>query len=169
MKINLFYAAIALIGAGIYFSATYQTPAPAIPPTATLAPPSNLAGASTQTTVTLTWTASTGGVTPITYRISRNGVIKGSATSTTFIDTEPLPGSTYSYVIVAIDSATPVMTADIMPQALDQPAKSRAIITGTTSSKTRPFTNVDGSRFLLSPQKAPHGKFSTLTTQGTLL
>jgi chitodextrinase len=72
-----------------------------------LTAPSGLAGAPTQTTVVLNWTGSTGGVSPITYTIMRNGTSAGNTTSTTFTDTGLTASTTYAYTVTATDSATP--------------------------------------------------------------
>lgn len=74
---------------------------------ATLTAPTGLAGTPTQTSVALSWTASTGGVTPITYTVMRNGTSVGTTTATTFNNTGLAASTTYSYVIKATDSATP--------------------------------------------------------------
>jgi uncharacterized repeat protein (TIGR01451 family) len=81
--------------------------------TTSLAAPTNLLGTSTQTTATLSWTASTGGVAPITYTVLRNGTSTGNTTSTTFTDAGLTPSTTYSYVVKATDSATPTPNAAV--------------------------------------------------------
>ena len=64
---------------------------------------------STQTTATINWTGSTGGVPPITYSILRDGTSVGTTTASTtaFTDTGLTPSTTYAYVVMATDSATP--------------------------------------------------------------
>ena len=64
---------------------------------------------STQTTATIDWTGSTGGVAPITYSVMRNGTSVGTTTasSTMFTDTGLTPSTTYHYVVEATDSAMP--------------------------------------------------------------
>ncbi len=76
--------------------------------TTALTPPTNVTGTSpSQASVILSWTASTGGVAPVMYSIMRDGVVVGTTTDATFVDTGLSPSTTYSYVIEATDSATP--------------------------------------------------------------
>jgi hypothetical protein len=72
-----------------------------------LVAPSNVAGTPTQTTVALNWTASTGGVAPITYTVLKNGIANGTTTATTFTSTGLTASTSYTYAIIAADSATP--------------------------------------------------------------
>jgi hypothetical protein len=67
---------------------------------------------STQTTATIGWTGSTGGISPLTYTVMRDGVSVGTTTASTtaFTDTGLTPSTTYNYVVAATDSATPSST-----------------------------------------------------------
>lgn len=71
------------------------------PPTA----PSNLTATLTDNSATLTWTASTDDVGVAGYEVSRNGAtLAGTVTGTSFID-PGLAAGTYTYTVVATDSA----------------------------------------------------------------
>lgn len=78
------------------------------PPSAdTTAPtvPTNLIATLTDDSVSLTWTASTDDVGVAGYRVSRNGTtLAGTVTGTTFTD-PGLAAGTYTYTVVAVDSA----------------------------------------------------------------
>jgi len=85
---------------------------------------------STQTTATIDWTGSTGGVAPITYSILRDGVSVGTTTisTTTFTDTGLTPSTTYGYVVEATDSATPTSSvADSATSSVKTLASSTAL------------------------------------------
>ncbi len=79
----------------------------AVPVPTALTAPSNLAASVTQTSVALSWTASTGGTSPISYSIIRGGVTVGTSSVASFTDTGLTASTTYSYVVKATDSATP--------------------------------------------------------------
>lgn len=72
-----------------------------------LTAPSQLSAVLAPTTVALSWTGSTGGVSPITYAILRDGTSVGTTTATTFTDAGLTASTIYSYVISATDSSTP--------------------------------------------------------------
>jgi uncharacterized repeat protein (TIGR01451 family) len=72
-----------------------------------LTAPTGLTGAPTPTSIALSWTASTGGIAPITYTVMRDGTSVGTTTGTMFIDKGLSASTTYVYVIQATDSATP--------------------------------------------------------------
>ncbi len=72
-------------------------------PAAPLSAPTNLmATASSSTTVNLSWTASTG---VASYTINRNGSPISSTTTTSFIDSGAVAGTTYNYTVAALDAA----------------------------------------------------------------
>ncbi len=71
-----------------------------------LAPPSNLVVTThTGYTATLDWTASVNNTGIIGYEINRDGVNVGTSTSTSYIDTGLEPNNSYSYSVLAYDSA----------------------------------------------------------------
>jgi hypothetical protein len=74
---------------------------------AVLTAPTGIVGTPASTSVALSWTGSTGGVSPITYTILRNGTPVGTTTALTFSNTGLTASTTYSFVIRATDSATP--------------------------------------------------------------
>jgi fibronectin type 3 domain-containing protein len=104
-------------------STSATTPA-LVPPSA----PDNVQATTPSTTqVNLSWTASVAGTGSLTgYQIQRNGTLVATVTTdtTSYSDSGLNPGTTYSYVIIVIDS-------------LDQTGASTAI------SKTTPFTLED--------------------------
>ncbi|GHJ42849.1 hypothetical protein Cs7R123_01910 [Catellatospora sp. TT07R-123] len=59
----------------------------------------------TNTSVSLSWSASTDNVGVTGYQVLRDGVLAGSPTGTTFTDTGRSPGSTYQYTVRAVDAA----------------------------------------------------------------
>lgn len=67
--------------------------------------PTNVNVASTgATTARVTWSASTDNVGVAGYRVYRDGVLRGSPTSTSFDDTGLVGGTGYSYTVVAFDA-----------------------------------------------------------------
>lgn len=87
-------------------SASATTPAPppdAIPPTV----PGNLqALATSTTTISLTWNASSDNVAVASYRVQRGGItVAASVTGTTFNDVGLTPNTPYSYTVSAVDAA----------------------------------------------------------------
>ena len=73
----------------------------------TLTPPIKVVGTATESSVSLSWSAATGGVPPITYYVVRNGVPVVGTTATTYDDTGLNAGTVYTYVIDATDTALP--------------------------------------------------------------
>ncbi|MBV1855956.1 DUF4832 domain-containing protein, partial [Catellatospora tritici] len=61
--------------------------------------------ARTDTSVSLSWSASTDNVGVTGYQVLRDGVVAGSPTGTTFTDTGRSPGNTYQYTVRALDAA----------------------------------------------------------------
>jgi chitodextrinase len=107
-------------------SVTPTAPAPgdSTPPTA----PGNLSASAGDGAVTLSWSAATDDVGVASYRVFRNGAQVASTTSstTTFSDTGLTNGTTYSYVITAVDAAgnssSQSNTASATPQAPAPPS-----------------------------------------------
>ncbi|MNW40554.1 Alpha-amylase precursor [compost metagenome] len=68
--------------------------------------PTNLVGTATSTpSVKLTWTASTDDKGIKAYEVYKNGTLAGTVTTTSYTDTAVTKGSTYSYTVVAVDTA----------------------------------------------------------------
>ncbi|MGE0089328.1 MAG: GEVED domain-containing protein [Bacteroidales bacterium] len=74
--------------------------------------PSNLASANiTQTSFTLSWTASTDNVGVTGYEIYQNGTLKGTSTTTSYNVTGLTAATTYSYTVKAKDAAGNISAA----------------------------------------------------------
>lgn len=109
-----------------------------------LTAPTNLAGTPAQTTVALSWTGSTGGVSPITYAVIRNGSSVGTTTATAFTDTGLTASTTYAYFVQAFDSNTPTAnTASSSQITVKTLAASGG--GGSTSTPLTAPTNVTGT------------------------
>lgn len=65
----------------------------------------------TQTSATLSWTASTDDVAVVKYIIYRDSVEVGTSTNTSFVDTGLIAGTTYSYTVKASDAKPNVSSA----------------------------------------------------------
>jgi len=66
--------------------------------------PSGLNSTSTTNSINLSWSASTDNVGVVGYKIFRDGVSAGNATSTSFIDKNLVPNSSYVYTVSAVDA-----------------------------------------------------------------
>src|SRR5262249_48623410 len=73
--------------------------------TAPSAPSGLKSTATTSTSITLSWTASTDNVGVTGYLIFRNGTQVGTSTTTTYTDTSLTAGTQYSYTVKARDAA----------------------------------------------------------------
>lgn len=83
-------------------------------------PPAALPSTATQTTVTLTWSASTDNVGVTGYVVTRGTTTLATVQALTYTDTGLAPGTSYSYAVKAIDAAgnssTPTLvTATTLP------------------------------------------------------
>jgi chitodextrinase len=96
----------------------------------TVAPssPAGLTAVSAQTSINLTWQASTDNIAVTGYRVSRNGAVLGLTNATTYLDAPLTPGTPYNYAVSAVDAANNVST----------PA---TLTVSTTSSVSQPCTN----------------------------
>ena len=126
-------------------SAAATTPA-APDTTAPTVPGSFTATATSSTSISLSWTASTDNVAVTGYRVRRagNATVIASPTGTTFSDNGRTPSTTYNYTLTAVDAAgnessppatasttTPAPPADIIPPTV--PGNLRAVATSTTT------------------------------------
>lgn len=77
------------------------------PPPDTTAPsaPTGLTGTATQTTVALTWAASSDNVGVVGYRVTRNGGAPATVTQTSYSDISLTAGTAYTYAVTAVDAA----------------------------------------------------------------
>jgi chitodextrinase len=88
------------------------------PPTA---PGSLTARATSATSVALGWTAASDDVGVTGYTVVRDGRAVGTTDSTSYTDTSAAPGTTYSYVVRAVDAAGNT-SADSAPASVTTPA-----------------------------------------------
>jgi chitodextrinase len=98
-------------------------------------------GASTMTTTSLSWTASTpaSGCTLAGYRILRNSTVIGSSATTSFSDTGLTPNTSYTYAVQAYDAngnVSALSTARTVVTASDTTAP--AAPTGVTGTAVSP-------------------------------
>ncbi len=75
------------------------------------APGTPVAINTTPNSITIGWAASTGGKTPISYRVLRDGSNLATTTATSFGDTGLTPGATHTYTIQAVDKIGMVTTS----------------------------------------------------------
>lgn len=68
-------------------------------------PSAIVASSVSNTQSTLSWTASIGGVAPVSYRVYRNGSAVATTTTNTYADSGLQPATVYSYSVSAIDAA----------------------------------------------------------------
>jgi chitodextrinase len=93
-------------------SAALSVTTPAAPDTTPPTQPGSFAVSSTtDTSVSLSWTASTDNVGVDHYELSRNGTLIASPTGTSYTDTGRAPSTLYSYSLVAVDAAGNKSTA----------------------------------------------------------
>lgn len=107
-------------------------------PAAPLSAPTNLtATAGSSTTVNLSWATSTG---VASYTINRNGSPISSTTTTSFIDSGAVAGTTYNYTVVALDAVgivsapSNVATVTTPLPAINITSSNVANITGTSAT-----------------------------------
>lgn len=84
--------------AGVYPFLVIDTDAPA-------APSALAAGASTDRSVTLLWNAATDNVGVTGYQVFRNGVLAGTSSGNSFVDSGLSPSTAYAYQVLAFDAA----------------------------------------------------------------
>ncbi len=113
-----------------------DTIAPTVPGTPT-------AGGITQTSATISWTASTDASGIASYNVYRNGALVSSPTATTYTDSSLTAGTSYSYTVSAVDSAP----------AANQSAQSAAVSVNTPAPvvTTQPTTPVTTTPFIPPP------------------
>lgn len=84
----------------------YATPTVATPDTTPPSVPTNLTATPTSpSSITLSWSASTDNVGVAGYKVYRNGVVVGTSTATSAVDSGLATSTTYSYRVAAYDSA----------------------------------------------------------------
>ncbi len=113
------------------------TPVAVVPAT-----PTGLVAAAGSTQVSLTWTAAADAA---AYRVYRGGVLVGSPTGTSFLDTGLTNGTTYTWTVVAVNgtavsttsapaSATPLAPAPAAPSGLTATAGNAQVSLSWTAS-----------------------------------
>lgn len=76
-----------------------------VPDTEKPSKPENLKGIATQSSVALSWSASTDNIRVSHYNIYKNNQLVGTSTTTNYTVTNLLPDTTYSFTIEAVDAA----------------------------------------------------------------
>jgi chitodextrinase len=109
-------------------------PAPYEDTTPPSAPSGLTATATTSSSVSLSWTASTDNVGVIGYNILRNGTKVGTSTTTSYTDNNVASGTTYTYTVTAFDAAGNV-----------SPASNSATVTTPASTTPPVISNVSVS------------------------
>ncbi|MDR3581705.1 MAG: PKD domain-containing protein [Candidatus Pacebacteria bacterium] len=156
--------------AGLSTTATTSVTVSETAPAPLTAPADVTSTSTTETSTVLGWTASTGGVAPITYSVMRDGSSVGTTTDTTFTDTGLSASTTYSYVIEATDSTTP--TSSVMDSAattVTTAAAAEAVFTladiATHNTTADCWTAINGSVYNLTSFIASHpGGVATITS-----
>lgn len=91
------------------------------------------------TTAQVTWSASSDNVGVAGYRVSRDGVLRGTVTSTSFNDSGLVAGQTYLYSVVAFDAvgneSAPATRSFTMPQADTTPPTAPGNLTWSALNK----------------------------------
>jgi chitodextrinase len=134
---------------------TFVQPPDTTPPTV----PTGLVVATTPTSATLSWTASTDDVGVVGYHVFRNGVEVGTATTPSFQDTGLTASTTYSYTVSAFDAAGNESVQSSAVNAVTQSAASP--ISGKLVTTGDSYTSGYGS----PPYKAGSG--GCFVSQGT--
>ena len=103
--------------------------------------PTNLAaGTATQTSVTLTWTASTSSAGVAGYNVFRNGSKVGTSATASYTDTGLTPATAYSYTVSAYDATGDTSAASAALQlttlALQPPTTPANLTAGTITASS---------------------------------
>jgi len=124
-------------------------------------PPTNLiVTATTSTTVSLSWTASTDNIGVTGYRIFNGSTLAGTSTTTTFIVGSLTPNNSYTFTVRAFDAAGNESQPSNAVTAMTQPA-------GTTNAYTQRFLDLwaelhDSTNGYFSPEGVPYHSRETL-------
>lgn len=145
-------------------------PLPAPDTTEPSVPTGLTVGTVTDTTVPLSWTASTDAVGVTGYRVRRGGAVVGSPTATSYTDTGLTASTSYSYTVSAVDgagnesaqtSAVPATTSADVPDVeptwtvTDTFTRADSASLGTTETGAKTWTVVNGDWGIVSNQAAP--------------
>jgi chitodextrinase len=136
---------------------TNPTGVDTMPPTA----PTNLAvTATTSTTVSLSWTASTDNVGVTGYRVFRGSTLAGTSATTTFTASGLTPNTSYTFTVRAFDAANNESQPGNAVMATTQPG-------GTTNAYTQRFLDLWGelhnpANGYFSPEGVPYHSRETL-------
>src|SRR5215510_13482935 len=118
-------------------------------------PPTNLiVTATTSTTVSLSWTASTDNIGVTGYRIFNGTTLAGTSTTTTFIVGSLTPNNSYTFTVRAFDAAGNESQPSNAVTAMTQPG-------GTTNAYTQRFLDLwaelhDPANGYFSPEGVPY-------------
>lgn len=137
-------------------------------------PPTGLVAAPGSTQVSLTWTAAANAA---SYRVYRGGVLVGSPTATSFLDTGLTNGTSYSWTVVAVNgtaastasatvTATPLAPAPTAPTGLTATAGNAQVsLTWTASANATSYRVYRGGVLVSSPTSTAY--VDTGLTNGT--
>jgi glucose/arabinose dehydrogenase/PKD repeat protein len=103
------------------------------------APASATATVQSPSQVLVSWPASTDNVAVAGYRVFRDGLLVGSPTATSFLDTGVLRGTTYAYLVRAFDAAGNV-SADSPTATVTTPVLLITAIAASTTTTTATIT-----------------------------
>jgi len=98
--------------------------------------PANLVTSSvTETSLTLTWSASTDNVAVTSYRVYRGGTLQATVANNSFSATGLMAATTYSFTVVALDAAGNLSEASV-PQSVTTPLGLPVIASFTATPRT---------------------------------
>ena len=137
-------------------------------PAAPLSAPTNLtATAGSSTTVNLSWATSTG---VASYTINRNGSPISSTTTTSFIDSTAVAGTTYSYTVVALD-ALGIVSAPSNVATVTTPLPAINITSSNVANITRTSATINWTTNISATGQVNYGtaanSLTSIVTVGT--
>jgi len=98
----IYLLAFAIAVLAIFFGCSCDREEPDVVPPSV---PSGLNSTSTTNSINLSWSPSSDNVGVVGYKIYRDAIVIGNATSTSFTDKNLMPNSSYVYTVVSLDAA----------------------------------------------------------------
>jgi chitodextrinase len=126
--------------------------------------PTGLASSNITTNgATLSWTASTDNVGVTGYQVSRNGVIVGTTTTTSYTDTALSPSTAYQYTVKANDAANNYSAASAALTVTTTTASQQTTVTLNASADTYVTSNAATTNYgTVTPMIASASAYRTL-------